>query len=362
MNSFGRIFRISTFGEARGPVLGVLIDGIPPRLDLDLEQIQFQVDRCQGRAGDVPGTAAEGGADCVTAWSGLSDGLTTGAPLALVISNPGEVADEADAIKGVIRPGHGDYTWQKKYGLRESNGGGRASFRENLTRVVAGTVARQVLAGYGVTVLAHTKELGGVRALSYMPVEIARNPLCCADPDQVEAMAEAIQSAYQDGDTLGGLVEVRASGVPAGWGDPVFGSLDALLAGGFMSISGAGGVSMGDGFCLGRLQGSEANDPITPEGFETNHAGGILGGISNGEEVVARVGFRPAPSLLKPQATLDSEGNPVIFSVAKGHIPCTVPRLVPVVEAMTSIVLLDAFLAQRALIGSEEGENGTGES
>jgi len=349
MNSFGRYFRVSTFGEASGPALGVLLDGVPPGLDLDLEDIQYQVERCMGRAGEEPVQGVELEEDRVSAWSGLVDGLTSGAPLCLLISNPGEVADLDEALVGVFRPGHADYTLEKKFGIRDSRGGGWLTFRENLPRAVAGAVARQVLAQDGITVLAHTQELGGVRALSYEPVEIARNPLCCADPNQVEAMAEAIQIAFQAGDTLGGLVEVRCSGVPVGLGDPVFGKLDARLAGGLMGISGARAVGIGAGFKVARMRGSEANDPIGPDGFESNNAGGILGGISNGEEVVARVGFTPAPTTQQPQSTVDAEGNPTVFSPSDGYVPCLVPRLVPVVEAMAALVLVDAMLGQRMI-------------
>jgi len=358
MNSFGRIYRTSTFGEEYGPGLGVLLDGVPAGLELDLEQIQYQVDRCQGRAGGAPGDGVASEQDRVSVMSGLCEGVTTGAPLGLMISNPPIPEEGDDALDGVVRPGHPDFTWRAKFGSAGKGAPGRATFRENLTRVVSGTVARQVLATQGVTVLGHTSELGGVRALCYEPVEIARNPLCCADPDQLEAMAEAVQIAFQDGDTLGGVIEVRASGVPVGWGDPVFAALDALLAAALMSIRGARGVAFGAGFALARIQGSEANDPITPDGFETNKAGGILGGISNGEEVVARVAFKPAPSLLKPQSTLDGDGNPIVFSLASGFVPCVVPRLVPVVEAMVASVLLDANLAHRALSGAAE-EKGT---
>lgn len=349
MNIFGRHFRITTFGEASGPALGVLVDGVPPGLDLDLEDIQYQVERCQGRAGEEPNPEEEREEDKVSAWSGLVDGLTSGAPLCLLISNPGETPDLDEALAGVFRPGHPDFTWKKKYGIRDHRGGGRVSFRENLPRVVAGAVARQILAQEGITVLGHTLELGGVRGLCYEPTQIARNPLCCADPDQVEAMAEAIQIAFQEGETLGGVVEVRASGVPVGLGDPVFCKLDAMLAGALMGISEARAVGIGDGFKLARMRGSEANDPIGPEGFQSNHAGGILGGISNGEEVVARVGFSPAPTTCTPQATVDEEGNPTVISRAAGYVPCLVPRLVPVVEAMAALVLVDALLAQRMI-------------
>ena len=349
MNTFGRYFRVTTFGEAAGPALGVLLDGVPPGMDLDLEDIQYQVERCMGRAGEEPGKGVGLEEDRISAWSGLVDGLTSGAPLCLLISNPGEVPDLDEALAGVFRPGHADYTLEKKFGIRDHRGGGWLTFRENLPRVVAGAVARQVLAQEGITVLGHTQELGGARALSYEPVEIARNPLCCADPDQVEAMAEAIHIAFQAGDTLGGLVEVRCSGVPVGLGDPVFGKLDARLAGGLMGIDGARAVGIGAGFKLARMRGSEANDPIGPEGFESNHAGGILGGISNGEEVVARVGFSPAPNTKLPQSTVDSQGNPTVIAPAEGYVPCLVPRLVPVAEAMVAMVLADALLSQRMI-------------
>ena len=355
MNTFGRHFRTTTFGEAFGPALGVLMDGVPPGLELDLVDIQFQVERCQGRAGEEPDKGVDGEQDMVSVWSGLLDGVTTGAPLCLLISNPGEAPDMDEAMAEVFRPGQADFTLQKKYGIRDFRGGGRMTFRENLPRVAAGGAARQILAQEGITVLGHTQELGSVRGLCYEPWEIARNPLCSADPEQVEAMAEAIHMAYQDGDTLGGVVEVHACGVPVGLGDPVFAKLDAQLAGALMSICQARAVGIGDGFKVARMRGSEANDPIGPDGFESNHAGGILGGISNGEEVVARVGFSPAPNTRKPQATMDAQGNATVISQEEGYVPCLVPRLVPVVEAMAALVLVDALLAQR-MIDSHQGK------
>ena len=348
-NSFGRYFRITSFGESHGPVIGVVVDGAPAQLALSIEGIQAQLNRRRPGANSFSSSRKE--ADRVTLLSGLLNGQTTGAPICMVVSNRDVRSEDYDSLKDLFRPGHGDISWFMKYGIRDWRGGGRASGRETVARVAAGAVARQILAPLGVTILGHTLEIAGVRARSFMREVIENNALRCADPDQIEQMEEAILAAQQDGDSVGGIVEVRASAVPAGWGDPVYGKLDAQLAGALMGIGAVKGVEIGDGFTMTRMRGSEANDPITQEGFATNHAGGILGGISNGDEVVVRLAVKPTPSVQKPQQTVDTAGTPTVISIGGRHDPCIVPRMVPVAEAMVALVLVDNYLSQRATVG-----------
>jgi len=327
----------------------VVVDGVPPTLSLSQEGIQAQLDRRRPGASSFSSPRKE--ADRVTVLSGLLDGQTTGAPLCMVVSNRDVRSEDYDSLKDLFRPGHGDISWFMKYGIRDWRGGGRASGRETVARVAAGAVARQILAPLGVTILGHTLEVAGVRARSFVREVIENNALRCADPDQIEYMEEAILAAQQDGDSVGGVIEVRASAVPAGWGDPVYNKLDAQLAGALMGIGAVKAVEIGDGFTVTRMRGSEANDAITQEGFATNHAGGILGGISNGDEIVVRLAVKPTPSVQKPQQTVDTTGNPTVISIGGRHDPCIVPRMVPVAEAMVALVLVDNYLAQRAMAG-----------
>ncbi len=347
-NSFGRFLRITTFGESHGPAIGVVVDGVPPRLALDLAALQAELHR--RRPGQSALVSPRKEADRVQVLSGLQEGLTTGAPLCLLIPSQDQRPEAYAELADTFRPGHADLSYERKYGIRDPRGGGRASGRETAARVAAGAVAKQLLAGRGVRLLGHVVELAGIRAARFEPDAIEQNPVRCADPEAALEMARAIEAARADGDSVGGVVEVRASGVPAGWGDPVFAKLDALLAGALMGIGAVKGVEVGDGFALARLRGSQANDGILPEGFASNHAGGVLGGISTGAELVVRAAVKPTPSIAAPQRSIDREGQPLTLSVAGRHDPCIAPRLVPVAEAMVALVLADAWLAQRALV------------
>jgi chorismate synthase len=346
-NSFGRFFRITTFGESHGPAIGVVIDGVPPRLPIDLAALQAELDR--RRPGQSPLSTPRDEPDRIVLLSGLLEGVTTGAPIALLCENRDARPAAYRGLADRFRPGHADLSTEQKYGIRDPRGGGRASGRETLARVAAGAVARQLLARLGVGVLGHVLELGGIQVERFLPETIEANPVRCADPEAAAAMARAIEAARADGDSLGGVVEVRASGVPAGWGDPVFGKLDAALAGALMGIGAVKGVEIGDGFALARMRGSQANDPILDlhGGFASNHAGGVLGGISSGAELVVRVAVKPTPSIARPQQTVDASGSPCTIAIEGRHDPCIAPRLVPVAEAMVALVLADAYLAQR---------------
>ncbi len=352
-NTFGRHFRITTFGESHGPALGVVIDGIPPNLAVDPGNIRKWMDRRRPGGSTVSSSRRE--RDGIQVLSGMLDGRTTGAPICLLLFNEDARPQDYDHLKRVFRPGHADFTWQGKYGLRDWRGGGRSSGRETAARVAAGAVAGQLLAGQGVGILGHVVEIAGIRARNFDPRVIGTNPLCCADASAVGRMEEAIETARAAGDSVGGVVELRASGVPLGWGDPVFGKLDAMLAGALMGIGAVKAVEIGDGFRAARARGSQNNDAILPGGFASNHCGGILGGISNGETIVVRLAVKPTPSIAREQQTVDLAGLPVTVSVRGRHDPCIAPRLVPVAEAMCALVLADAWLGQLMVAVPSEG-------
>ncbi|MCC6747781.1 MAG: chorismate synthase [Deltaproteobacteria bacterium] len=346
-NTLGDNFRITTFGESHGPALGVVIDGLRPGISVDVEGIQRELDRRRPGSNSLTTPRKEG--DRVEVLSGLFEGKTTGAPLALLVRNTDQRSQDYDRMKDLFRPGHADLTWQRKFGIRDWRGGGRTSGRETVARVAAGAVARQLLEREGITILGHVLQVGPVRAARFDAAAIEQNPVRCADPEAAERMAAAIQEAQKAGDSLGGVVEVVAHGVPAGLGDPVFQKLSSQIGAALLSIGAVKGVELGDGFALASLRGSEANDALLPGGFASNHHGGLLGGISSGAPIVARLAVKPTSSIRVPQATIDTEGRPVTLRVTGRHDPCICPRLVPVAEAMLALVLCDAFLRQQAL-------------
>jgi chorismate synthase len=346
-NVFGEIFRVATFGESHGPAVGAVLDGVPPGLHLDLRFVQRELDRRR------PGTSALVSArrerDRVRLLSGTFAGRTTGAPLCLVIANHDARPADYAALATVFRPGHGDWTWEQKYGVRDWRGGGRLSGRETAARVAAGAVAKLLLASRGVSIAGQVVAVAGIRAVRRDAAEAERNPVHCGDARAARRMAAAIRKAAAAGDSVGGIVEVVATGVPAGWGDPVFGKLDARLGGALLSIGAVKAVEFGDGFALAGMRGSEANDPLGPDGFASNHAGGILGGISNGAPIVVRLAVTPTATIGREQDTIDVDGRPAKVRGRGRHDPCIAPRLVPVAEAMTALVLADAALRQDAL-------------
>lgn len=348
-NSFGEAFRVTTFGESHGEALGVVIDGVRPGLELDVAEIQRDLDRRRPGRSALSSPRPED--DRVHVLSGVFEGKTTGAPICLVVYN--HAADPAayERLRDLFRPGHADVTYLAKYGIRDFRGGGRSSGRETVARVAAGALARRLLRERGVTIVGHVREVGGVRARRYDAGEIERSPIRCPDPEAGREMIELIEQARDRGDSVGGVVEVRAAGVPPGWGDPVFHKLDAQLAAALMSIGAVKAVEVGDGFELARASGREANDAITAAGFASNRHGGVLGGISSGAEIVVRAAVKPTPSIASPQQTVDVARRPRTVSVTGRHDPCICPRLVPVAEAMVALVLVDAMLRQRAVAG-----------
>ncbi len=347
-NSFGQSFRITTWGESHGPALGVVIDGCPPRLPLSEQVIQAALDkRRPGKGGVAETTRKE--PDQVEILSGVFNGLTTGTPISLAIRNQDAKSKSYSKLDRLFRPGHGDYTYWKRYGIRDHRGGGRSSGRETAARVAAGAVAQVLLDSEGIAVHAYTVALGGICAKEFDLAEIDENRLFCPDSAAAQRMEDRAAKARQAGDSLGGIVEVMATGVPAGIGDPVFDKLDAEIAKALMSIGAVKGVEIGSGFRAAAMTGSENNDPITPEGFSSNNSGGILAGISNGEPIVARAAVKPIPSIAIEQDTIDIDGNPVKLSVKGRHDISAIPRIVPVCQAMIRLVIADHLLRTRSL-------------
>ncbi len=365
-NSFGELFRVTTWGESHGAAVGALVDGCPPGLPLDESTIQADLDRRRPGQSDI--TTARREADRVEILSGVFEGRTLGTPISLLIRNTGQESDRYDHLREVFRPGHAEATYFQKYGLYDHRGGGRASARETAARVAAGAVAKVLLRRAGIGILGFTRRVGPIEMRVYDPGEIERNPVRCPDPDRAREMAALIREVRDAGDSIGGIVEVRAGGVPAGLGEPVYDKMDADLAKAMMSINAVKGVEIGAGFAAAGRRGSENNDPWTWEDgrirTRTNHCGGIIGGITTGEEIVVRLAVKPPSTIALPQETIDRAANTVTVTPggrasARRHDPCICPRVVPVAEAMLAIVLADHYLrhqGMRAGAGSRERE------
>ena len=346
-NATGVLFRVATWGESHGPAVGALIDGCPPGIDISEADIRRELDR--RRPGKLASASARRETDRVELLSGLFEGKTTGTPISLLIRNRDADSAAYDGLRDLFRPGHGDITYRAKYGIRDHRGGGRASGRETAARVAAGAVARKVIGRAGIVVFAYTRELGGIAMAPDSPAAAPTGPLGCPDPDAEERMVRRLREAAAAGDTLGGIVEVVARGCPAGLGEPVFDKMDADLAGALMGIGSVKGVEIGAGFAAAGMTGSACNDPIGPEGFRSNRAGGILAGITNGDEIVIRIACKPIPSISRPQETVDVHGNPAVVTIEGRHDVSVIPRIIPVCEAMVCIVLADHLLRQRAI-------------
>lgn len=345
-NTFGELFRVTTFGESHGPGLGVIIDGVPAGVKIDEALIQRDLDR--RRPGQSKVSTMRKEPDRVEILSGVFEGVSTGTSLAMVIRNTDQRSQDYGRLAELFRPGHADLGFFKKYGVRDYRGGGRSSGRETSMRVAAGAVAKMVLATMGVSVRACSMMIGGVYAETVDWSVVEENIVRSPDLAAAEKMVAAIRAAQADRDSVGGIICCEAHGVPAGWGEPVFDKLDALLAHAILSIGGIKGIEIGAGFEAPKKRGSENNDSILPSGFASNHAGGILGGISNGDVITFRAAMKPTSSISKKQHTIDKEGNATEIEVLGRHDPCLVPRAVPVVEAMTALVLADLALRNRA--------------
>ncbi|MCC6512374.1 MAG: chorismate synthase [Geothrix sp.] len=346
-STFGRAFRIVTFGESHGAAVGVVMDGVKPGLSFDLAAIQQEMDRRRPGQSDLVTPRSE--ADRVQVLSGVFEGRTTGHPIAMVVFNENQKSGDYKAIADLFRPGHADLTYDRKYGIRDPRGGGRSSGRETLARVAAGAWAKQQLAVLGVTVRGFNREIAGLAGAAVDWSFVEKNPLRVADPSTFEAQKAAVEAARAEGDSVGGVCEVWIEGLPIGLGDPAFGKLDGLLALACMSIGAVKGVELGAGFASARRRGSENNDPLGPEGPAKNDAGGTLGGISTGAPVVVRLAVKPTSSISKPQRTIDREGHAADIATHGRHDPCIAPRILPVAEAMCALVVYDAWLTQQEL-------------
>jgi chorismate synthase len=352
-NTFGRVFRFSTWGESHGPAIGAVIDGCPPGLALCEADIQPWLDK--RRPGTSRFTTQRQEPDQVRILSGVFEGKTTGTPISLMIENVDQRSKDYSEVAKAYRPGHADYAYDAKYGFRDYRGGGRSSARETASRVAAGTVARLVIPE--VDIFAYVTEIGGdaIDFANFDPAEIGNNPFFCPDTKAVARWEKLVDSARKDGSSLGAVVECVATGVPAGWGAPLYAKLDSELAAAAMSINAVKGVEIGDGFAAARLRGEENADPMQPGEngpvFAANHAGGIAGGISTGQPVKLRVAFKPTSSILIPVDTINREGQASEIRTKGRHDPCVGIRGVPVVEAMMALVLADQKLLHRAQCG-----------
>ena len=356
-NSFGNIFKITTWGESHGKAIGVVIDGCPAGLFLDEADINTAL--ALRAPGKNPYTSPRSEGDKAEIYSGVFEGKTTGAPISIIIPNHNADSSKYEPIKNLLRPGHANYTYLEKYGIFDYRGGGRASARETACRVAAGAVAKKLLQLNGIQIIAYIKEIGEIEAIIDQPYSdnlnksINQSPLFCPDHQAAASMTALIEKAKQEGDSLGGVVEFHASNVPVGLGDPVYEKLEANLALAMMSIPATKGFEIGSGFKSSRMQGSEHNDRfISKNGTiqtQTNHSGGILGGISTGMPIIGRVVFKPTSSIMQSQDTLTTAGEMTTMQLPAGsrHDPCVAIRAVPVVEAMVSLVLADAILLNK---------------
>ncbi len=344
-NTFGQSFRLTTFGESHGPALGGIVDGCPAGLPLSEADLQKDLDRRRPGQNRLQSQRKE--PDTVQILSGIFEGKSTGTPIGFVIHNEDKRSRDYESIKNLFRPGHADYTYFKKYGFRDYRGGGRASARETVARVAAGAVARKILVREGIEITGYVTQVGMVKIKKIDHTQITRNNLFCPDEDVVSEMEQAIQQAQSAHDSIGALVEVVAKGVPIGLGEPVFEKLDAALAGGMMSINAVKGVEIGAGFKVVEMRGYQNCDPIHPGGFRSNNSGGILGGISNGDDVVVRLALKPTSSISIEQETVDINNQPAKIITKGRHDPCVGLRAVPIAEAMMSLILVDFFLRNK---------------
>jgi chorismate synthase len=345
-NSIGQHFRVTTFGESHGLALGCIVDGCPPGLALNETDIQGDLDR--RKPGTSRYTTQRREADEVKILSGVFEGQTTGTSIGLLIENTDQRSKDYSEIKDKFRPGHADYTYHQKYGVRDYRGGGRSSARETAMRVAAGAIAKKYLRQeYGIEIRAYLSQMGDVAIESVDWSEIENNAFFCPDAAKVDAFDQLIRDLKKEGDSIGAKIQVVARGVPVGLGEPVFDRLDADIAHALMSINAVKGVEIGDGFDVVAQKGSQHRDALTPTGFASNHAGGILGGISSGQDIVANIALKPTSSITVPGETIDKQGLPTELITKGRHDPCVGIRAVPIAEAMLAIVLMDHLLRHR---------------
>lgn len=347
-NSFGDLFKITTFGESHGKGVGVIIDGVPPGLPLSEDDIQPAMNRRKPGQSDLTTPRSE--ADKVTIMSGVFEGKTTGTSLMIILYNTNTKSEDYHDIVNKYRPGHADFSYDQKYGFRDWRGSGRASGRETAGRVAAGAVATKLLKHFGINIIAYTKEAAGIKCQSFDPSVIDKNPMRTCDPEAATQIEKKIIALKEEGNSAGGIIECRVNGLPAGLGEPVFDKLDASLAHAILSIGSIKGFELGSGFACAGMTGREHNDERSAEeGFLTNNAGGIIGGISTGQEIIFRAAVKPTASITAEQTTIDKQGNTVKIKTEGRHDPIICPRIIPVIEAMTALVLADSLLRQETL-------------
>lgn len=353
MNTIGKIFRVTTFGESHGVAIGGVIDGMPAGIEIDLDRVQHELNR--RRPGQSAIVTPRDEKDQVKILSGVFEGKTTGTPIGFIVENANQHSSDYENIRNTFRPSHADYTYTSKYGIRDHRGGGRSSARETISRVVAGAFARQALEQIGVKIYAYTSQVGDIALdndyTKYNSEFIESNDVRCPDPEIAAKMHNLIAEVKADGDTIGGVITGVIKGSPVGLGDPAFGKLHARLGEAMLSINAAKGFEYGMGFAGVGCRGSEMIDLFVNDNgairTTTNNSGGIQGGISNGEDIYFRVAFKPVATLLKEVETVDKDGNPTILKAKGRHDPCVLPRAVPIVEAMAAIVMLDAYLLNK---------------
>ena len=354
MNSFGRIFRLTTFGESHGEAIGGVIDGMPAGIDIDLDFIQSELNR--RRPGQSQLTTSRQEADKVELLSGVFEGKSTGCPIGFIVRNTNQHSNDYDNMRSLFRPSHADYTYQTKYGIRDHRGGGRSSARITISRCVGGALAKLVLRQKGISVQAYTSQVGHIALdRDYQRYDLSltdMNPVRCPDPEKAALMEDLILKVKGEGDTIGGVITCVIKGCPVGLGEPEFGKLHASLGQAMLSINAVKGFEYGDGFEGVTARGSEQNDIFRSENGRittvTNHSGGIQGGISNGQDIYFRVAFKPVATLLQEQETVDMDGNPTTLTAKGRHDPCVLPRAVPVVESMAAMVILDNILLKNS--------------
>ncbi len=346
-NTFGKLFTVTSFGESHGPALGCIVDGCPPGMALSEADLQSDLDR--RKPGTSRYTTQRREDDCVKILSGVFEGRTTGAPIGLVIHNTDQRSKDYDKIKDQFRPGHADYTYQQKYGFRDYRGGGRSSARETAMRVAAGGIAKKYLAErYGIAIRGYLSQLGPIKAEAFDWSEVGNNPFFCPDAAKVPEMAAYMDALRKEGNSIGARINVVASGLPPGWGEPIFDRLDADIAHALMSINAVKGVEIGAGFASIEQKGTQHRDEITPQGFLSNNAGGILGGISSGQDIIASIALKPTSSIRLPGRSVNVRGEAEEVVTHGRHDPCVGIRATPIAEAMLAIVLMDHMLRHRA--------------
>jgi chorismate synthase len=349
-NTLGKLFTVTTFGESHGPALGCIVDGCPPGLALSEADIQGDLDR--RKPGTSRYTTQRREDDRVKILSGVFEGKTTGTPIGLLIENTDQRSKDYSNIAETFRPGHADYAYHMKYGFRDYRGGGRSSARETAVRVAAGGIAKKYLQERaGIVIRGYLAQLGPIKAEQLIWEEVGNNPFFCPDPDKVPAMEVFMEALRKEGDSVGARINIVAMGVPPGLGEPIFDRLDAELAYALMSINAVKGVEIGGGFACVESKGTQFRDEISPEGFLSNHAGGILGGISSGQDIIASIALKPTSSLHLPGRSVNVRGEPMEVVTKGRHDPCVGIRATPIAEAMVAIVLLDHYLRHRAQNG-----------